>query len=117
MAQFSRRREACGTFRRIPGRLGWGSCRYLTVLLMKLFCSELYRRERGKNDEEKSSEIWEHDYRMIIQISTGKMFICFINTGKFILFGFFFLIRVIVADRKLLSSQPVNSFSLGQLLP
>ena len=46
------------------------------------------------------------------------MFICFINTGKFILFGvFFFLIRVIVADRKLLSSQPVNSFSLGQLLP
>ena len=45
------------------------------------------------------------------------MFICVINTGKFILFGFFFFIRVIVADRKLLSSQPVNSFSLGQLLP
>ena len=26
----------------------------------------------GKNDEEKSSGIWEHDYRMIIQISTRE---------------------------------------------
>lgn len=91
MVQFSRRRGACGTFRRIPGRLGWGSCRYLTVLLMKLFCSELYRRERGKNDEEKSSGIWEHDYRMIIQISTREnVYLLYKYRKVYLIWVFFF---------------------------